>query len=119
MSPTNPPKDNKLVHDLFEASKPSKSSKKNNLIKGSDYVPRNAPEMTIRSWKMNEFMYHRYPCPFPTLARGLFTTEVNKGRTSSDAKKEYRIVIRGYDKFFNIGEVKWTNVCDPADPMND
>jgi tRNA ligase len=52
---------------------------------------------------MNEFKYYDIPSPFPTLARGLFTTEM-------DGEPKYRIVVRGYDKFFNIGEVPWTNV---------
>lgn len=63
---------------------------------------------------MSEFKYYDVPSPFPTLARGLFTTEVDEGTKRSGREKEYRIVIRGYDKFFNIGEVPWTTVCDLA-----
>ncbi|KAJ2768242.1 trna ligase, partial [Coemansia nantahalensis] len=53
------------------------------------------------SWKSNEYLYKRDPCPLPTRARGLFT-----GGPEGDET----IVARGYDKFFNIGEVartKW------------
>ncbi|KAF9652387.1 RNA ligase [Thelephora ganbajun] len=103
MAPVYSAKDNKLIHELINISQ--KSPK---LIKGSDYVAPEVPEMTIRSWKMNEFKYYDVPSPFPTLARGLFTTEVDEGRKRSGKEKEYRIVIRGYDKFFNIGEVPWT-----------
>jgi len=109
MPPVYSAKDNKLIHDLIRIS--NKSPK---LIKGSDYVAPETPEMTIRSWKMNEFKYYDIPSPFPTLARGLFTTEVDQGGKRSGKEKEYRIVIRGYDKFFNIGEVPWTTVCDSA-----
>ena len=65
---------------------------------------------------MNEFKYYDVPSPFPTLARGLFTTWV--GDSVVDAEGEgpgkHTIVARGYDKFFNIGEVPWTNVCIPS-----
>lgn len=55
---------------------------------------------------MNEFKYYDIPSPFPTLARGLFTIEVPE----SEYGVKHRIVARGYDKFFNIGEVPWTTV---------
>lgn len=61
---------------------------------------------------MNEYKYYNVPSPFPTLARGLFTTWVseNTQSTEGDANGKFRIVARGYDKFFNIGEVPWTTV---------
>lgn len=67
---------------------------------------------------MNEFKYYDVPSPFPTLARGLFTTWISDepgGSVNENVKKggdagRYRIVARGYDKFFNIGEVPWTTV---------
>ncbi|EKM56290.1 uncharacterized protein PHACADRAFT_253339 [Phanerochaete carnosa HHB-10118-sp] len=52
---------------------------------------------------MNEFKYYDIPSPFPTLARGLFTRDI-----TVDGEEKHRIVARGYDKFFNIGEVPWT-----------
>lgn len=55
---------------------------------------------------MNEFKYYDIPSPFPTLARGVFTMDVSE---REDGVK-HRIVARGYDKFFNIGEVPWTTV---------
>jgi tRNA ligase len=55
---------------------------------------------------MNEWKYYDIPSPFPTLARGLFSM-----KEKVDGQSRYRIVARGYDKFFNIGEVPWTNVC--------
>ncbi|ORX70225.1 hypothetical protein DL89DRAFT_223484, partial [Linderina pennispora] len=52
----------------------------------------------LASWKCTEFLYKKDPCPLPTQARGLFTT-------GTDNKT---IVARGYNKFFNVGEVKQT-----------
>ena len=66
---------------------------------------------------MNEFKYYDIPSPFPTLARGIFTVEFDSesqgqrdNSSEADKKKKYRIVARGYDKFFNIGEVPWCTV---------
>ena len=61
---------------------------------------------------MNEFKYYDVPSPFPTLARGLFTREIpdDSQKEGEVASKIYEIVARGYDKFFNIGEVPWTTV---------
>ncbi|KZO94493.1 hypothetical protein CALVIDRAFT_546271 [Calocera viscosa TUFC12733] len=82
-----------------------------------------APKL-ITSWKMTEHLYRQSPCPFPTLARGMFTTWtsesgnpeplVNGGkrnwgvRVHEEKGGQWRIVARGYDKFFNVGEVGWT-----------
>lgn len=109
MAPSYSYEDSELVHQLIKVSNNNPK-----LIKHSDYVAPAAPEMTIRSWRMNEFKYYEIPSPFPTLARGLFTTEaVEEGKKRAGKNKEYRLVIRGYDKFFNIGEVPWTTVCIP------
>lgn len=103
--------DSSLIHELFALSKKNKK-----LVSSSTYSAPNIPEMTIRSWKMNEFKYYDVPSPFPTLARGIFTTWVSNGAAESHQQEEgsgdgkYRIVARGYDKFFNIGEVPWTTV---------
>ncbi|WWC96209.1 hypothetical protein V866_003076 [Kwoniella sp. B9012] len=72
----------------------------------------------ITSWKMTEHMYFNSQNPFPTLARGLFTEEVQESDPLPDevnsagdgcTRPKDRIVARGYDKFFNIDEVEWTN----------
>ncbi|KAJ3493588.1 hypothetical protein NLJ89_g10983 [Agrocybe chaxingu] len=89
------------------------SAKSPKLVKSSVYPAPADPGIEIRSWKMNEFKYYDIPSPFPTLARGLFTRELKdevqegaeEGKTPG---KKYQIVVRGYDKFFNIGEVPWT-----------
>ena len=81
------------------------------LVKSSTYSAPADPSIQIRSWKMNEFKYYDVPSPFPTLARGLFTRELpDDSQKEGNASKRYEIVARGYDKFFNIGEVPWTTV---------
>jgi tRNA ligase len=59
---------------------------------------------------MDEFKYYDVPSPFPSLVRGLFTTKPDEGEVEGRKGYKHRIVIRGYDKFFNIGEVPWTTV---------
>lgn len=57
----------------------------------------------VDSWKFGEWDYKRDN--LPTYARGLFTTKNSTGNPE--------IVIRGYDKFFNIDEVReteWPNI---------
>ncbi|KAK7052304.1 tRNA ligase [Favolaschia claudopus] len=93
------PEDSALIAKLH-----SVSAAKPKLIKSSVYDAPADPELKVRSWKMDEFKYYDVPSPFPTLARGIFTVELPK----TNGTQEYRIVARGYDKFFNIGEVPWT-----------
>lgn len=99
-----------LIADLHTLHK--KSSK---LVKPIQYVVSTDPDITVESWRMNEWKYYDIPSPFPTLARGLFSVE-EKG----EGRSRYRIVARGYDKFFNIGEVPWTNVrfCLCTSPLS-
>ena len=68
---------------------------------------------------MTEHKYYTVPLPFPTLARGLFSRELplpdagagaKGGKGEGPSKEKHQIVVRGYDKFFNIGEVPWTEV---------
>jgi tRNA ligase len=97
------PEDSQLIADLHALHK--KSPK---LVKPVKYPAPADPEIAVESWRMNEFKYYDIPSPFPTLARGLFSVEEKKEK---DSDPRYRIVVRGYDKFFNIGEVPWTTVC--------
>jgi tRNA splicing ligase len=103
---------NELVAQLMSLAENSKR-----LVHATDYECSISENKTIKvqSWRMREWEYYKVPSPFPTLARGLFTTQDIK--TSSDGESEnaeaagdYRVVVRGYDKFFNIGEVPWTSV---------
>ena len=60
-------------------------------------------KIQVDSWKFNDWDYKKGD--LPTYARGLFTTKNSKG--------EPRIVVRGYDKFFNVDEVRsteWKNI---------
>ncbi|KAI4138736.1 MAG: hypothetical protein L6R39_006643 [Caloplaca ligustica] len=61
--------------------------------------------VTVDSWRFQEWDYKRRD--LPTYARGLFTYR------KKDGTRE--IATRGYDKFFNVGEVhetQWENVAE-------
>lgn len=96
-----------------DKDKPSRKSLKN-LLRSTTHTIRlegddgKEDKRVLTSWKMADYAYKREPCPFPTRARGLFTERIaGSGEGDED---EYRIVARGYDKFFNINEVSWTHV---------
>lgn len=105
MAPAFSEEDSQLIAALHALAQ--KSPK---LVKSSVYAAPADPGIAVRSWRMNEFKYYDVPSPFPTLARGLFTAELPRGG-GEPGPARYRIVARGYDKFFNIGEVPWTTVC--------
>lgn len=70
--------------------------------------------LTLTSWKTQEFAYRKMSKigyddddELPTLARGLFTC--------TEGHDRHRIVVRGYDKFFNEGELPWTKVSEAFD----
>lgn len=104
-NPKAVPEDSQLVKELLALS--GKSSKRA-LVKSSTYDAPADPEIKVRSWKMDEYKYYDVPSPFPSLVRGLFTVDL------PGHEQQYRIVARGYDKFFNIGEVPWTSVRCPS-----
>lgn len=63
----------------------------------------------VDSWRMHDWDYKRRD--LPTYARGLFTTR--------NRRNQPEIVIRGYDKFFNVDEVhetKWDNIFSRTQP---
>ncbi|KAJ8481051.1 hypothetical protein ONZ51_g6278 [Trametes cubensis] len=92
--------DSALVEELERISKQNPK-----LIRSSEYKAPADPTIILKSWKMNEYKYYDIPSPFPTLARGLFTQDIK----DASGNVKHRIVARGYDKFFNIGEVPWTH----------
>lgn len=102
------------------AAKGKKESRKSlkNLLRSTEHTIRlvaddgSEHKRVLTSWKMADYAYKREPCPFPTRARGLFTERVRGDKPGEE--EEYRIVARGYDKFFNIGEVSWTHVRLPV-----
>ena len=55
-------------------------------------------DIKVDSWRMQDWDYKKPN--LPTYARGLFTTKNRKGQPE--------IAVRGYDKFFNHGEVRET-----------
>ncbi|KAF8430312.1 RNA ligase-domain-containing protein [Tirmania nivea] len=75
------------------------------LKKGAGYTCRRTTfklvsrDMEVHSWKFNDFDYKKNK--LPTFARGLFTYR-------KPSSGDHEIVIRGYDKFFNINEVSKT-----------
>ncbi|KAJ2799160.1 tRNA ligase, partial [Coemansia helicoidea] len=94
MSPEEKHRMRELLSTMHKLSKESPASKR--IVRQTAYE---FAGQRLVSWKCNEFLYKKDPCPLPTRARGLFT-----GGHEGDET----IVARGYDKFFNIGEVAWT-----------
>jgi tRNA ligase len=94
----------RVVSDLTEATKTKRrggfSCKKTTFkVKGS------SDGLHVDSWRMQDWDYKRRD--LPTYARGLFTTKNRKGQAE--------IAVRGYDKFFNTGEVnetKWPKIIE-------
>ncbi|KAJ1674804.1 trna ligase [Spiromyces aspiralis] len=95
MGPRNDPEVDRLVLSIQSLEG---GSRRKRLARHITY---NIQGNEITSWRFSEFQYKKDPCPFPTLARGLFTVRGSDGSN--------RILLRGYDKFFNIGEVKRTS----------
>ena len=91
-----------LVKSL-ESAKGGKGGKKGFSCKKSTFHVAGSDDITVDSWRFQDWDYKRDD--LPTYARGLFTTKTKKNVPE--------IVIRGYDKFFNVGEVRsteWQNV---------
>ncbi|KAL1840674.1 hypothetical protein VTJ49DRAFT_224 [Mycothermus thermophilus] len=72
-------------------------------VKMTRYAVAGSPtNIDVESWRMGEQDFKRRD--LPTYARGLFTTKSKRGP---------EIVVRGYDKFFNVNEVRetcWENI---------
>jgi tRNA ligase len=93
-----------LVRSLKAAQDNQGHGKKGGfLCKKTSFFVDGSDDIWVDSWRFRDWDYKRDD--LPTYARGLFTAQ------TKDNKQE--IVIRGYDKFFNVGEVKeteWRNV---------
>ncbi|PSR80013.1 tRNA ligase [Coniella lustricola] len=93
-----------LVQTL-EAGAASKSKGGIAVRKTKFTVAKSPDKLSVHSWKVAE---HEYKKPnLPTYARGLFTTRTRAGVPE--------IAIRGYNKFFNVGEVrdtKWDSIVE-------
>lgn len=94
----------RLVNTLEAAQKQSKGEKKKTFTcKKSTFEVEGTKDVTVDSWKFNDWDYKR--SDLPTHARGLFTTHRKDGVPE--------IAVRGYDKFFNVDEVnntRWRNI---------
>lgn len=91
-----------LIRTLEDASK-NKKKGSFSVKKTKFSVEGSRDGLTVESWKFGDWEYKKRD--LPTYARGLFTT-----RTRNNVPE---IAVRGYDKFFNIGEVhetKWENI---------
>ncbi|RBQ91623.1 hypothetical protein VDGD_07834 [Verticillium dahliae] len=89
-----------MLNGLDEARKNKRKGQA--MCKRSTFAVKGS-SITVDSWKMQEQDYKKRD--LPTYARGLFTTR--------NARNEPEIAVRGYDKFFNVGEVhetKWDNI---------
>ena len=92
-----------MVKEL-EASTQRRGGGKNALsCKKHNFPVADTDRVTVSSWQFRDWDYKRRD--LPTYARGLFTYRRKDGT--------FEIATRGYDKFFNVGEVhetKWENV---------
>jgi tRNA ligase len=98
-------------HEVAELVKALESAKGNKgrgkrggySCRKSNFHVAGSNDISVDSWRFQDWDYKRDD--LPTYARGLFTTKT-KNNTPE-------IVIRGYDKFFNVDEVnetQWRNV---------
>lgn len=109
-TPTAPPMIPQDVQETAQMVRALEEGRKNTAGRGKLKVKRNtfnvkgsADGLTVDSWKFAEWDYKRRD--LPTYARGLFTTR--------NRHNEPEIAVRGYDKFFNVGEVhetEWKNI---------
>ncbi|KAL9609819.1 MAG: hypothetical protein Q9167_005446 [Letrouitia subvulpina] len=99
-SPQNAQEVSAMVKALEACTKKGAGGgKKNaNSKKTTFHIP-GTDNVTVDSWRFQEWDYKRRD--LPTYARGLFTYRRRDGA--------YEIATRGYDKFFNVGEVHETN----------
>ena len=101
-APQDPQEVTELVQTLEANAKRTGGKKAFRCRKSTFEIP-GPSGYTVASWKFNDWDYKR--CDLPTGARGLFTLKPANGKPE--------IVVRGYDKFFNVGEVNrtsWENI---------
>jgi tRNA splicing ligase len=84
-----------VIERLYQVKKESPKE-----LRSKDFTLEDGQVWT--SWTMRESVYKKKANTFPTMARGIFT------KKSSDG--DYQVMVRGYDKFFNILEAKTTQV---------
>ncbi|KAF2866679.1 RNA ligase-domain-containing protein [Massariosphaeria phaeospora] len=99
-APQNPREITELIHSLESHQGKGKGKGGFSVKKHTFPLPNGR---AVDSWKMQDWDYKKEN--LPTYARGLFTYKTLDGKTE--------IAVRGYDKFFNHGEVRkteWRNV---------
>ncbi|GAO17749.1 hypothetical protein UVI_02033510 [Ustilaginoidea virens] len=107
------PQDVDEVSDMLKALESARKDKRKMgfaVKKTSLKVQSSANGVVVDSWKMQDWDYKRPN--LPTYARGLFTTE-------NVSRRRAEIVVRGYDKFFNVNEVaetKWEAIISKTLP---
>ncbi|KAI4222433.1 MAG: hypothetical protein L6R36_006156 [Xanthoria steineri] len=94
-----------MLKALQACTKKSGAGKKALSSKKTTFEISDAKGLSVDSWRFQEWDYKRRD--LPTYARGLFTYNKKDGTSE--------IATRGYDKFFNVGEVhetQWDNVAE-------
>ncbi|RDA87448.1 hypothetical protein CP532_2797 [Ophiocordyceps camponoti-leonardi (nom. inval.)] len=102
------------VADLLDVLEKSCGKKKKDFsVKKSTYKIKSSRDgIQLDSWRFQDWDYKKKE--LPTYARGLFTTRRKDGTPE--------IAVRGYDKFFNVGEVhdtRWDNIVAQTKPPYD
>ncbi|KAL7801266.1 tRNA ligase [Trichoderma aethiopicum] len=95
------PQDVSAVSQMISALEAAKKDKRHggfSCKKTTFKVKPSRDGITVDSWRMQDWDYKKKN--LPTYARGLFTTKTSKNTLE--------IAVRGYDKFFNVGETKDT-----------
>lgn len=98
----DPAENSRMMAGLNEALK-NKRKGAFSVKKTTFEIKNSRNDIHVDSWRMQDWDYKRRD--LPTYARGLFTTKSRKNGNE--------IAVRGYDKFFNVGEVnetKWENI---------
>lgn len=86
----------KDLASLFESLQAGATNKNKNSFSCKKHT-NTVHGVAIDSWKINEWDYYLSK-ELPTYARGLFTVG------GTDSSESTRIAVRGYNKFFNLGE---------------
>ncbi|KAF2967908.1 hypothetical protein GQX73_g5670 [Xylaria multiplex] len=97
----DPQQNSQLVRALNDGTKKAKGDIK--VKKTTFKIPGSPDGISVDSWRFQDWDYKKPN--LPTYARGLFTTR--------NRRNDHEIAVRGYDKFFNVGEVfdtKWENI---------
>ncbi|KAK5634497.1 hypothetical protein RRF57_010210 [Xylaria bambusicola] len=97
----DPQQNAQLLHSLNGVTTKAKTGFR---VKKTTFKVVGSPDgIHVDSWRFQDWDYKKPN--LPTYARGLFTTK--------NRHNDHEIAVRGYDKFFNVGEVydtRWENI---------